>query len=84
MNSNFASEYVFFRDPYESGASGPSATIDINAISTEDEGTYVCRASSPAGTIEDYVQLRIEDEINSVDYPDNCRGDTCYKPPEVC
>ncbi|XP_058809308.1 basement membrane-specific heparan sulfate proteoglycan core protein-like isoform X2 [Phymastichus coffea] len=56
----------------------PSATIDINSVTLADEGTYTCRATSPAGQAEDYVQVRIEDE-NSVD--PECRGDTCYDPP---
>jgi hypothetical protein len=74
-----------FSDPYNSGSFGPSATIDINSVSREDEGTYECRASNSAGVIVDYVQLRIEDHINSVNYPDNCQGDpSCYEnPPQV-
>ncbi|KAJ8666823.1 hypothetical protein QAD02_008485, partial [Eretmocerus hayati] len=70
-------------DPYETGTSGPTASIDINSVSVEDEGTYICKANSLAGGIEDYVQLRIEDDGNSVEYPENCRGDTpCPHPSE--
>ncbi|XP_031778282.1 basement membrane-specific heparan sulfate proteoglycan core protein isoform X4 [Nasonia vitripennis] len=71
-------------DPYKSSKFGPSATIDINSVSREDEGTYVCRASNSAGIVDDYVQIRIEDDINSVESSEICRGDTAcgYVPTE--
>lgn len=75
----FSFFFSFSSDPYNAVSLSPSATIDINSITVEDEGTYSCKANSPAGQAEDYVQVRIEEDVNSVDT--ECRGDTCYDPP---
>ncbi|XP_044017592.1 basement membrane-specific heparan sulfate proteoglycan core protein-like isoform X4 [Aphidius gifuensis] len=58
-----------------------TAIYEISSMSIDDEGSYTCQATNAAGVSEERVQLRIEDnegyddEVNSIDDPEACRGD---------
>lgn len=65
--------FVICRRAPESSEMAPlNAVYEINYASPDDEGSYTCQAVNTAGTIEERVYVRIDDD-NEV-YPP-CRGD---------
>lgn len=65
--------------PVRSQTSTPlTAIYEIDSMTIDDEGSYTCQATNAAGVAEERIQVRVEDEdddINSVDDPQACRGD---------
>lgn len=59
-----------------------SAVHEIVSMTPDDEGSYTCQAVNAAGVAEERVQVRIEDDDNSVDEYPPCRGDQPCERPE--
>ncbi|XP_063983473.1 basement membrane-specific heparan sulfate proteoglycan core protein-like isoform X6 [Diachasmimorpha longicaudata] len=75
---NYQPVYNSFPSPH---AAPLSAIHEIVSMSRNDEGSYTCQAVNTAGVSEERVQLRIEDDDNSVDEYPPCRGDQpCNRP----